>query len=76
MFRSFVPKGVAVPAKRTESKTSKEPAARKPSVRRKRAPKVELTHEHIATRAYYLHLEGGHDPFENWVRAERELVGV
>jgi hypothetical protein len=63
-----------MPAKRTESKTSKAPAARKPVIRRKRAPKV--THEDIATRAYYIHLEGGHDPHENWVRAESELVGV
>jgi hypothetical protein len=60
--------------KRTESKTSKAPVARKPAIRRKRAPKI--THEDIATRAYYLHLEGGHDPLENWIRAERELVGA
>jgi hypothetical protein len=65
-----------VPAKRTESKTSKAPAAKKPVIRRKRAPKVEITYDDIATRAYYLHLEGGADPFENWVRAERELVGA
>jgi hypothetical protein len=64
-----------MPAKRTESKTSKAPAARKPALRRKKAaPVLEITHEHIAERAYYLHLEGGHDPFENWLRAERELV--
>jgi hypothetical protein len=63
-----------VPAKRTESKTSKAPAARKPGLRRKRTPAV--THEDIAVRAYYIHLEGGHDPLENWVRAERELVGA
>lgn len=63
-----------MPAKRTEPKTSKSPAARKPAIRRKRVPK--FTHEDIAVRAYYLHLEGGHDPFENWVRAERELVGA
>lgn len=60
--------------KRTESKTSKEPKARKPAVRRRRAPVI--SHDDIATRAYYLHLEGGHDPFENWLRAERELVGA
>jgi hypothetical protein len=60
-------------AKKTEAKAAKTPA-RAPAVRRKRTPAV--THEHIATRAYYLHLEGGHDPLENWVRAERELVGV
>ena len=62
-------------AKRTESKTSKEPAARKPAIRRKRvAPITEVSHEDIATRAYYLHLEGGHDAFENWLRAEAELA--
>ena len=60
--------------KRTESKTSKAPTARKPAIRRKRV--AAITHEDIATRAYYIHLEGGHDPFENWVRAERELVGA
>jgi hypothetical protein len=37
---------------------------------------VEVTHDDIETRAYYIHLEGGHDPLENWVRAERELVGA
>lgn len=67
-----------MPAKRTESKTSKAPAARKPAVRRKRvpAPGVTVSHADIATRAYYIHLEGGHDPFENWLRAEAELATV
>jgi hypothetical protein len=35
-----------------------------------------VTHDDIATRAYYIHLDGGPDPLENWVRAERELVGA
>jgi hypothetical protein len=67
-----------MPAKRTESKTSKAPVARKPAVRRKRVPtpEVALSHEDIATRAYYIHLEGGHDSFENWLRAEAELTTV
>ncbi len=67
-----------MPAKRTESKTSKAPAARKPAVRRKRvsAPDPPASYEDIATRAYYIHLEGGHDPFENWLRAETELTTV
>jgi hypothetical protein len=60
--------------KRTESTTSKAPVARKPAVRRKRRPTI--THDDIATRAYYIHLEGGHDPIENWFRAEHELVGA
>lgn len=62
-----------MPAKRTESKTSKSPAARTRTIRRKPKP-VIVTHEEIATRAYYLHLEGGGDSFENWLRAERELA--
>ena len=48
---------------------------RKPAT--KRTPgkkKVEITQEHIATRAYYIHLEEGGDPYANWLRAERELV--
>ncbi len=66
-----------MPAKRTESKTSKAPAARKPAIRRKRvAPVIGVSHDDIATRAYYIHLEGGRDPFENWLRAERELTTV
>jgi hypothetical protein len=60
--------------KRTEPKTPKATAVRKPAIRRKRA--VKVTYDDIATRAYYIHLEGGHDPFENWVRAERELVSA
>lgn len=65
-------------AKRTESKTSKAPAARKPSIRRKRTAATTMTasFEDIATRAYFIHLEGGHDPFENWLRAEQELTAV
>jgi hypothetical protein len=58
--------------KRTTAKTTKEPSGRKPSLRRKRTPAI--TPDDVATRAYYLHLEGGHDPLENWLRAERELV--
>ena len=70
-----------MPAKRTESKTSKAPAAaRKPAIRRKKAaaaaPAIVLSYEDIATRAYYIHLEGGHDPLENWLRAETELTAV
>jgi hypothetical protein len=61
-----------MPAKRTEPKTEKKPAARKPVLRRKRT--AEITAADIATRAYYISLEGGSDPLENWVRAERELA--
>jgi hypothetical protein len=61
-----------MPSKRTDSSTTKKQAVRKPSIRRGRT--TTATHQEIATRAYYLHLEGGHDPFENWIRAEGELV--
>ena len=48
---------------------------RKPATKRTtRKKKVEITQEHIATRAYHIHLEEGGDPQTNWLRAERELV--
>jgi hypothetical protein len=48
---------------------------RKPAPKRTtRKKKVDITQEHIATRAYYIHLEEGGDPHANWLRAERELV--
>jgi hypothetical protein len=64
-----------MPAKRKEESTSKAPATRKPAIRRKRTT-TAITPEHVAVRAYYLHLEGGTDPDENWIRAERELSAV
>jgi hypothetical protein len=48
---------------------------RKPATKRTtRKKKAEITQDHIATRAYYIHLEEGGDPYANWLRAERELV--
>ena len=36
-----------------------------------------LAWEHVAERAYYIHLETGHDdPTENWLRAEHELAAA
>jgi hypothetical protein len=61
-----------MPAKPTAPKVKKTAAARKPVIRRKRS--TTTTYEDVATRAYYLHLEGGSDPLENWVRAEQELA--
>jgi hypothetical protein len=58
-----------------------EPAAKK-TVTRRRTKKteatqpIELSWDHVATRAYYIHLEAGGDPVENWVRAERELISA
>jgi hypothetical protein len=56
-------------AKRTEPKTK---PTRKVTTRRRRT--ATIGHEDIATRAYFIHLEAGGDPFENWLRAERELT--
>jgi len=58
---------------------TKEPAkkvVRKAAPKRTRTPKAVSppAHEHVAERAYYISLEAGGDPFENWLRAERELA--
>jgi hypothetical protein len=49
----------------------KKATTRKPAVRRR---KQAVTHDQIAERAYFLHLERGGDAFENWLVAERELA--
>jgi hypothetical protein len=50
--------------------TTRKPATTRLTTRKK----VEITHEHIATRAYFIHLEEGGDAQTNWLRAESELV--
>jgi Protein of unknown function (DUF2934) len=57
---------------RTTKTTGRKPATRRTT----RKKPVEPTHEHIATRAYFIHLEEGGDPQSNWLRAERELVAA
>jgi hypothetical protein len=55
----------------------KEPVkkvVRKAAPRRKPAARPAITHDDIATRAYFIALENGGDAMENWLRAERELV--
>jgi hypothetical protein len=69
-----------MPRKATEAAATEKPAAKKRTVTRRK--KVEATEpivlqwEDVATRAYYIHLEQGGDPFENWLRAEQELVAA
>ena len=54
----------------------KKPTTRKPTVRRKKKAAVP-TPEHIAVRAYFLHLEDATaGELDNWLRAERELVAA
>jgi hypothetical protein len=68
-----------MPRKATEAAASTTKSAVKKTVTR-RTKKTEatepivLTWEHVATRAYYISIEDGGDPLENWLRAERELV--
>ena len=65
-----------MPRRTTEAAATKPSAARKTATRRPRKatePSV-LSWEHVATRAYYIHLEAGGDPLENWLQAEHELT--
>ena len=41
-----------------------------------RKKKAAPTRDAIAERAYYIALERGGQPFENWLQAERELAAV
>ncbi|HEU5371767.1 MAG TPA: DUF2934 domain-containing protein [Gaiellaceae bacterium] len=68
-----------MPRKATEAAATTKPAAKKVTTTRRTKKATEpivLTWEHVAERAYYIHLEEGGDPTENWLRAERELVAV
>jgi hypothetical protein len=52
----------------------KKATTRKTAVRRKKKTTVP-TPEHVATRAYFLHLEDATaGELDNWLRAERELA--
>ena len=69
-----------MPRKATEAAASKKAAVKKTVTRRTKKTEatepIVLTWEHVATRAYYLHLEEGGDAHENWLRAERELIAA
>jgi hypothetical protein len=56
------------------AKVAKTPARKSAVKRTTRKKNVEVPVEHVATRAYFIHLEEGGDPQSNWLRAERELV--
>ena len=67
-----------MPKKATEAAATKKPAAKKTTTTRRArtATPVVLQWEYVATRAYYIHLEEGGSPTENWLRAERELLAA
>lgn len=55
-------------------KTTK-PATRRTRLRKSKVQPRRPTHEEIAERAYFIHLEeSGSDELGNWLRAERELT--
>jgi hypothetical protein len=60
--------------------TTKTAATKKRTVTRRRKTEatepIVLSWEHVAERAYYIHLEEGGDPTENWLRAEQELLAA
>ena len=64
--RTTVSAGKPTPAPR------KRTTATKPRTRRRKP-----THGEISERAYFIYLsEAGSDDFENWLRAERELLAA
>ena len=69
-----------MPRKATEAAAPKKTAAKRTVTRRTKKTEatepIVLKWEHVATRAYYIHLEAGGDPIENWLRAEQELVAA
>ena len=66
-----------MPRKTTEAAATtktKKSVVRRASTKKTTETPVVLTWEHVAERAYYIHLEAGGDPNENWLRAEQELA--
>jgi len=65
-----------MPRKTTEAAATTKPVAKRTVTRRKKKTEetIVLNWEHVAERAYYISLDEGGDPVENWLRAERELV--
>ncbi len=62
----------------TEAAATTKPAAKKILTRRtkKKAEPIVLNWEHVAERAYYIYLDEGGEPVENWLRAEQELIAA
>jgi hypothetical protein len=76
---SDMPRKTTEAAATTKTKKSVVRASSKKTAATKKTTEspVVLTWEHVAERAYYIHLETGHeDPTENWLRAEQELATV
>jgi hypothetical protein len=65
-----------MPRKTTEAAATTKPVAKRTVTRRKKKTEetIVLTWEHVAERAYYISIDEGGDPVDNWLRAERELA--
>jgi hypothetical protein len=51
-----------------------KPAPKRVSLRKPKTRRRKPSHDEIAMRAYFLHLDAPHsDQLGNWLRAEREL---
>jgi hypothetical protein len=60
--------------KKAEKTSAGKAPSRRTALSRRRAPKV--AHAQIAECAYFLSIERGGSDLENWLLAERELVGA
>lgn len=69
----FVQKKIMTPAK--SNKTTKTTAKPKKSSNKSKTKK-EVSHEEIRFRAYEIYLSRGGSPEENWLQAEKELLGL
>lgn len=72
-----MPKRVDPPANTT--KTKNDTRMTKQTRARRATPKPPATpsHDRIAVRAYEIYTSGeGNSPFDDWIRAERELVTI
>jgi hypothetical protein len=67
-----------MPRKTTEAAATTKPAAKRTVTRRtkKTTEPIVLNWEHIAERAYYIHLDEGGDAVQNWLQAEQELIAA
>lgn len=66
-----------MPRKPTEPKaaaTNGAKTAKPPARRARKSAEPTPAHDHVATRAYFIHLESGGEALDNWLQAERELA--
>ncbi|HZT92102.1 MAG TPA: DUF2934 domain-containing protein [Gaiellaceae bacterium] len=66
-----------MPRKAAEAAAAtKKPAVKKTTRRTTKTKTAAPSWDHIAERAYFIHLAEGGEPLANWLRAERELIAA